>query len=228
MKNPRTTPQRLANYRAMAQEYPGTDWRYWRRSIVSTPSNVQRDGLLFSDTVDQLGDYLGDAHTLIRLDHTGWYADSYQEDTIVGGVAKLRCPRGTLYIPVTHCTGWDGATHYLKDKVLVPKGAQEDEHFEAIRDCARWADQHAEREAEKAREYAAKDLAEQEIHEQKKEIHTINQDALPLIKEIKQQRIFPAPVCAAVREKLARLLDSRREAFRRIDALRDDFWIAVN
>ena len=130
------TKVRLARYRAKAQKYPTPDgWRHWRYPIFVNANNVRgKEGQIFSESTDQYGDYLGDAHDLAprAINHTGWYADSYQEARVVGGVAKLRSARYTLYVPVTHCAGWAGTVHYLNDAVLVERGSSQDEHDDAI------------------------------------------------------------------------------------------------
>lgn len=227
------TVNRLTIYRKKAQECrddykPGKDWRYWKRNIWSTPSNVTREGKLFSDSVDQVGEYLGDAHKLTRLNHTGWYVDDNYSGLMIGGVCRMRSPRGVLYIPVTYCDEWDGSTHYIGDAILVPKGSDEEDHDEAIRDAAARADGCAEREAEEAREGYAKDRAELDVQEARAEIHAINKKVIALIREIKSSGTFTPAVCGALREKLADYLAERRKQFEIIAAREKDYWSACS
>lgn len=237
-----TSPVRLNQYRASAAVFNrkhGTayDWRVTkqhRAGITATPNVVRgEDGQMFTASVDQWGDYLGDAHTLVPrggcgsgIDHTGWFADSFQSDLIIGGVAKLHTSRGTLYIPVTHCTQWDGSIHYFADAEMVPRGSEEEDHEVARRDAAMTADQCAKREAEAAREHDAKYVAEQDIENAREEIHGLNAVALPLLLDLKGETLKPT-ICSAVRAQLAHLLEQRREQFAIIDARQSDYWTAV-
>lgn len=221
------TASRLAYYKQQAEKYPGKPWQYWTRNIWETPSNARGDkGQIFSDTVDQYGENIGDAHQVANMRSIGWFTDSYQEETIRGAVCRMRCPRGTLYIPVTYCTGWDGTTHYLADAILVPKGAAEEEHEAAKKDAARLADGFAESEAEESREFYAKDRADEDIAQARADIHAVNKKALALVKEIKGAEFTPA-ICLALRETLARYMEERKGLFRLIEKRRANYWSAV-
>lgn len=230
----RTTKQRLESYRAKAAECQGrghlANWKYWKRHIWSTRDNARGpDGQIYSESLEQYGDNLGDAHELDRgMKHTGWYADNWHDDLMRGAVCKMRTSRGIYYIPATYCTGWDGTIHYMNDAVLVSKGGDEYDHDQAIREAARSADHWAEREADEAREYHAKDQAEQKIEAAREEIHDINQRALALIREIKAAgKSYTPAVCDAIRATLQGAVDKRRRAFRRIDRFTDNPWAAV-
>ena len=225
-----TTKSRLAAYRAQAAKYPTSDgWRYWYYlNTFATPNNVRTDkGAILSDALDQYGDYMGSVDKLSprNFDHTGWYADNFHDSLIVGGVCRMRCPRGTLYIPVTHCSGWGGVIHYVNDAELAPKGASEDKHDIALREAARSADYYAEREAEESREDDAKYQAERQIEEARETIHKINAACLPLLRDIKG-RTFPVSVCTALRDRVAEYLRDRSEQFETIDNLSADYWAA--
>ena len=233
----KTTKQRLQHYRAMAAKYPGTGWRHWisRGRTFAAPSNARGPaGQIYSDTLGQYGDDLGtvDKIPAVRqfprmLGYTGWYADNFQDSLIVGHVCRMRCPKGTLYIPATVCTGWDGTIHYINDVALVPKGATEEEHDQACREAARSADHYAEKEAEESREFYAKSQAEQDIMEARAAIHEVNKDALALIREAKAQPGGYTPaVCAAVRASIAGYLRERAEHFATIAAREADYWSA--
>jgi hypothetical protein len=228
----KTTKQRLEHYRAMAAKYPGRVWRDWinRGLTFAAPSNARGPaGQIFSETLDQYGQPLGAAHALFprMLDYNGWYADNFQDALIVGHVCRMRCPRGTLYIPATVCTGWEGTVHYINDAALAPKGATEEQHDQACREAARSADHYAEKEAEKSREAEAKDRAEQDIMEARKAIHEVNKAALALIREAKAQPGGYTPaVCAAVRASIAGYLRERAEHFAAIAARESDYWSA--
>ena len=228
----KTTKQRLQHYRAMAAKYPGRDWRDWisRGHTFAAPSNARgEDGRIYSEALGQYGEPLGAAHALFprAFDHSGWYADNYQDALIVGHVCRLRTSRGTLYIPATVNTDWDGTVHYINDAELVPKGATEEEHDQACREAARSADHYAEQEAEESREFYAKSQAEQDTMEARKAIHEVNKAALALIREAKAQPGGYTPaVCAAVRASIAGYLRERAEHFATIAAREADYWSA--
>lgn len=219
---------RLQKYReeaATSKHEAGKNWRYWVRKIFDTPNNVRQDGMIFSDSIDQYGCEVADDTLRNRvLCHGGWYCDSFQSGLFVPTVTKMRTPRGTLYIPASYCTEWDGTTHYIGDAVLVPKG--EDWHDDAIKDALRYADHHCEREAEESREYQAKDQAEYEISECRAEIHAINKSALALIREAKGQQFSPV-ICDALLNTLQSMLRERSDKFSRIAELQENFWLAV-
>lgn len=243
---------RLAHYKALADFYADTypqasnnaarNWRdkqKWNKPAILKTSRQsctynKEKQLYFVDDIENCPFiYLGDASDHARLDHTGWHADNYYQELIKPAVVAFRDPRQLIgecedpngwtrlthlqYLPATYRTESDGAT--------IDASC----YYETARDAARAADDMAEREAEDSREYCAKDAAELEIEEKRTEIHEINREFLALSAEAKKAKANPYPghVCAAVREKLADLLANRREAFERIEELKDDFWAAV-
>jgi hypothetical protein len=215
----------------MAAKHPGTGWRHWaNRRTFAAPSNARGPaGQIYSETLGQYGQPLGAAHALFprSFDHSGWYADNYQDALIVGHVYRMRCPRGTLYIPATVNTGTDGAVYYINDAERAPKGATEEQHDQACRGAAKSADYYAEIEADESREYEAKDRAEQDIIEARAAIHETNKAALALIREAKAQPGGYTPaVCAAVRASIAGYLRERSEHFATIVARESDYWSA--
>jgi hypothetical protein len=150
---------------------------------------------------------------------TGYFADNFQSDCIRWCVVKIapankKHNRNALYAPITYGTGYDGVTLYL-DCV----GSQE----EAIH----WGDSCAEKEADEAREYDAKDQAEQQIETAREGIHSLNVKALGLIRAIKTSDPFKPAICEALRETLSGYLSTRTEQFKRIATLQDDYWQAV-
>lgn len=219
---------RLAKYKKRAAESKyNNDWRTHRYEKHHVPDRPRyRDGLMFLDSLS-IGDECGPAHDIIRLDHTGWYVDGYQDDTLRGEVMRLRLSRGTYYIPITICTGWDGVTYYLADAILVPRGSDEDAHEEAKREAAREADENARIEAEHSREDWEKDQADQMTEEARDEIHALNKEALAIIQQVKGQT-FPPAICQAVRDRISGILSERRKLFQRIHTLATAPWEIVN
>lgn len=222
-----TAVNRLARLRRAAFEFKQRrpesthhhDWRNWVVRCVK-PKRTWRDPenvhVLYVDSLDALGwRKVGDAHEIVRLNHTGWYADNYQDNLVIGCVLQLPSRKGEeQYVPATYNSDWDTATVYLNE-IGPDKDA-----------AARWADQNAEREAEVSREYEARDQAKQEIAEAREAIHTINKEVLPALKELKGASLTPA-ICSMVRAGITELLCDRRAQFNTIKKLQDDFWQAV-
>lgn len=229
---------RLTYYRKQAETWKERNTSYvhyhnWRahvRKIFQDVSNQRHEkGYMFTDTVDQIGEYIGDYWNVNhRINNTGWYADNYQSETVQGGVCKLRTSKGVYYIPVVYWSDCDGAIHYVNDMEKVDKGAEEFDHDEAKKAAANSANYYAEKLAEDEREFRAKESAEQDIENARENIHAINKKALSLLAEIKKHGAFSPAVCLALREKLADYLVERRAEFKTIEKRENDFWSAVS
>lgn len=223
----KTVKSRLASYRARAEKGRANygedsyyaNWRSWLIRTTKQPPTFRPDekdpGKVYVDNLELGWRACGDSHDIIRLRHTGWYADNDQNGLLKGCVLQLPSRNGEpRYVPATYCTEWDGATIYMGD--IGPDKEQ----------AARNADSYAEREAERSREFYAKDEAEQQIAQKREEIHELNKEALELLREIKGQTFTPA-VCSALKSSLQGLLRDRKACFKRIVKLQDDFWSAV-
>jgi len=235
MKLPTTTRARLAKYRKSAAESKwSNDWRKHKYCNTWTLAWHDWDASrrkIYTDERDTLGDYLGDwgefsgGGRMLR-DTTGFYADSWCNDTIQGGVERIRSARGTYYVPVTYCTGWDGVTYYMADAEIVPRNSTEADHDTAKHEAARSAYHYAELEAEQAREDDAKYRALEDIQDARDEIHDINRHALALLAEIRGKE-FTENVCAALRHRLQEYLADRRRCFAKITERTENYWTAV-
>ena len=233
MKLPYTTRQRLQLYktRAKASQF-NNDWRGHRYALTWEPpftrwSEDRRK--IYADERDTLGDYQGDWGAFLRgrcWDALGFYCDGFENDTIKGGVERIRGAKCTLYVPVTYCTGWDGVTYHMRDAYPVERGSTEEEHEEARRDCAALAYSLAEREAERYRDEDAQQRAADDIEREREEIHEINRNARALLAEIRGQE-FTENVCAALRHRLHEYLADRRACFKTIAERRENYWTAV-
>lgn len=231
------TVDRLNYYRKQAADFQAkqpayTHYHNWRahvRNLWSTANNTRGEkGEMFTDTVDQIGEYIGDYWEVNRgIDNTGWFSTNWQDETIKGGVCKLRTSKGVFYIPVVYYSDSDGTIHYLNDMEKVDKGAEESEHETAAGEAARSANYYSEKIAEEFREQYAIEKAEQDILEARETIHAINKKALSLLAEIKKHGAFSPAVCTALREKLADYLRERRAKFRTIEKRENDYWSAV-
>lgn len=219
-----TALSRLNKARASAAKHTDSphycDWRNWITRSVKAQRvwrNPESLGLLYCDDLEALGwRVVGAAHEVNSwIKETGWYSDSYQSATYIGMVLQLPSRNGIeQYVPAIRHSDWDTATVYLNE--VTPEK----------RDAANWANQNAEREAESSREADAQDHAEQQIAEARAEIHVINRQLLPALKDLKGAKLTPA-VCSMVREGITGLLGDRAEQFRTIKKLEDDFWRAV-
>ena len=95
---------------------------------------------------------------------------------------------------------------------------------------ARIADSIAEREAEKSREADAQFQAEQEAENLKYENKQARSEAHALIVAIKDQRKIGdivAPICNALISEIKNIRQTIRRNNARIQALKNDYWIAV-
>lgn len=227
-ENLSTIKSRLATYRARHAEARNQSPRGWKGHIYGrAPLAVERannvrgtQGQIFSDTLEQYGD-------IVENDKNGWFADNWQSDTINPAVTRLRTARGTLYIPCTYCTGWDGTIHYINDAERVPKGADESAHNEAQREALRSAQHYAEREAESAREDDAKFQAEQQTENARETITESRQAARALAAEIRSLAGCGPNVRATLRDKLKALRQASAAAHEEIKLLNDNYWHAV-
>lgn len=135
------------------------------RSIYYNPQS-EESGYRWVENVSDGLRKVGDAHKIVRLNHTGWFTDVFQDETVHGEVYQLpaRAER-TLYVPAVNDPCND-------DCACLDFTSVTDDKEEA----ARRADQMAERWAEEAREYSAKDQAEQRIEAINEEIEELYKD----------------------------------------------------
>lgn len=99
--------------------------------------------------------YVGLAHELTRLDHTGWYLDPHGDgDLAQGAVYQLAPLNGRArYVPAIADPYNDGPAILALGEVEVAADSSEGAAEEAKRDAARRADQLAEYYAEAERDY---------------------------------------------------------------------------
>lgn len=221
----KTAKQRLEKYRATAAKF-NSDWRKcrWNGSFAYGPSyGWQQDGVtLWADNNDALGRVVGDAHNIIRIDHTGWFCDHIQHELCRGAVIKLRCSRGTYYIAMTYMTDSDAACIHMDSKYLVEKGADEEEHKVGMKEAAWWADQEAEHRAEQCREddlrYAADTEIDSLLHQNKLATEKIKS----LIGAVRESAAIHPTLCNHLKESIRKLLQERRHNFEWIGKYRKE------
>lgn len=208
-KNARVWSNRPAH---LTKKGPKSPNYYYQPEDKRKPRTMPLDSLN-----DWPGTEEGTASDILKLRRNGWFTDNFQEETVYGVVLSLRTPHGRRYYPAITSKSFDVTTVYI------------DDHFEgdnAEREAARRADQYAESFAEDAREGDAQFQAELQIEEAREEIKAARKDILRFIREVKGKSWSPA-ICDALRESVAARLNIRREAFERIDELKNDFWTAV-
>lgn len=109
---------------------------------------------------------VGDSDDIVRLRHTGWFVDNYQDETVHGVVYQLPARNGVAqYVPAVNDPNNDNCA------AVDFRSVTEDKE-----ECARWADSMAESWAEREREYQAKEDAKIRIEEIEEEIKTLYTD----------------------------------------------------
>jgi hypothetical protein len=146
----------------------------------------------------------GDAHAIAKLDHTGWFTDSFQDETVHGEVYRLPSRKGkALFVPAVNDPNNDDCACLDFSRIT------EDET-----QAARWADEMAQRWAEFEREYREKEAAENRLSEIADEIKEAYQTFRRIAMEIKASKVQDV---AIVRELVR---DKWRETKREIKRLR--------
>lgn len=230
--------RRLASYKKQAADWlvkqPSYlhyhNWRAHRKPVVRSNGGTWQsladmkcfaspsDRKYYCDTwPDGIRD-LGDASDVVDLRHTGWYADNDQNELVKGRVLQMPARNGrTYYFPAIYRTDSEGVTLWPLDG------------YEEKEDAARTADSYAEHDAEECREYDAKDRAEFESGELKERIVEIRGELRSLIREMKAHRtVSDSPtICSVLRGEIAQLRRESHKAYKRIQALADNEWLAV-
>jgi hypothetical protein len=110
--------------------------------------------------------YVGASHDIIRLNHTGWYNDNFQNETIHGEVYQLPARDGKAqYVPGISDPNNDNCACIDFTSVTDDK-----------EDAARWADSAAEQWSERNREYQAEEDRKQCLQDIEEEIKTLYAD----------------------------------------------------
>jgi len=120
--------------------------------------------------------FVGAAHDIIRLRHTGYYIDNYQDETVHGEVYQLPAARdgSPRYVPAVNDPNNDGCACLDFHSISDDK-----------EDAARLADGMAENWAEREREYQAKEDEERRIEEIGDEISELYTDFRRISRELR-------------------------------------------
>lgn len=119
--------------------------------------------------------FVGASHDIIKLGHTGWYNDNFQDETIHGEVYQLPARDGKpQFVPAVSDPCNENAACLDFSSVTDDK-----------EDAARWADSAAEQWAERNREYLAKEDQKQRLEDIEEEIRTLYADFRRISREIR-------------------------------------------
>lgn len=149
------------------------------------------------------------------IDHKGWYADTFQDQTYRGVVYQLPGNRGRAM----YAYGY--ADPYNDDGALLCFDCEHDKVHAALR-----ADQFAERFAEAAREYDEAWQAGRRVEAINEEIAESRTNVLKIGAEMRQGRkagLYLPTACEALRRDIARAYRSIQKLRKERDDLVDTF-----
>lgn len=229
---------RMASYKAKAEKNPGyermAEWRYWVRPTIKDNGLGRCPEGFYSYQPGAIGDYLGNVPDVMKRadayrwhDYTtGYYTNEDYHETIAGGVERIRSSKGTHYVPVTSYSDSDITTYYMSDAVLVPKGAGEEFHKNAMREAAISADGLADGLAEKEREWNEAWAAGNAYMTAGEELLNARKAFKAIRSELKTVTPGNTPaICAAIRSRIAAIVADMSEAKENREKLRDEWSV---
>lgn len=169
-----------------------------------------------------------DSHDLIRLDHTGYYCDDFQNETVRGIVGVFRWGKKVYIVPGIMYSGSD--CHYFdltQCETLTPsdafddRGYQTDTLADTMCEVARVADRMAERTGEENREADQEHQAEQLCEQLQDKIQETRETVRKLIKEIKSAgKAFSPTICETLCDKVQDLINEIRKCRKAISTVK--------
>ena len=182
--------------------------------------------------------FVGYADKLARIDHTGWFADEFQDSTVRGVVYQLTARNGRpIYV-----SGYDNADNGAADANgpaaidfgTLWEGEAGDSYNndpQGARAAARHADSLAERMAEESREYDRAWQAGSQWAERGEEIASERRDMLALLAERRHAKAagesYPticARIASTIEAGLDRIRELRGERAALVAGNGPDFW----
>lgn len=155
------------------------------------------------------------------LEHTGWYTDEFQDETIRAAVVELKRFPGILFAATVESMGGMISVDLTTWEEVDFFNAFSESYASDLRDeyahsVIQSADSIAKRLAEDEREYQTKWRMEQDLEENRETLATLRQSIRALCRELKTlcpgtlPQSFPA-AAEAVKRELARLLNERED-----------------
>lgn len=209
--------QRLANVRAdkkYLNSHYGIEHGFYSRGETG---EHKRPVIWFTNVKKIPWRFTGYADDIIRLRHTGWFTDNFQNGTVRGIVVQLPSHNGLpIYLAGFACTDFDTVC-IIRTRLYNEK-----------EDAARAADSEAETYGETCREDEAKQSAETEIAELKSANKSLRAEIAALRAEKKKvahcgHLLATGTIANTIREKTAEIAANKT----RIEKLSDNYWVAV-
>jgi hypothetical protein len=203
----------------------------WRNYSGHNSPDIGHDkdghALAWFDSEEKIGRagwrFAGYADKIARIDHTGWFTDEYQDNTLRGAVVQLPARAGRCVFLAGYVDTFGGSFRFSTADVFIG------DEGEAKREAAYWADQLAEHAAEDEREYNIKESANtraEELAERNKEILS---DVLALWAE--RDSVFACGHALAVAELETRcrgLIEEHKDNAKTIEELQDNPYSIVS
>lgn len=220
MKINQSLLSRLAMKKAGRYKSPFRKGAIWG----GTPHKSGGCWLRWSETPDDWSELKGRADEIIRLDHTGWFVDSYQSESQSGIVREVKTAKGPRYLACIS-DPWNGDKKGNGPCRIECRENGSPVWYDCEREAARNADNAAEASAEEMREWSEqadeRQQAEETADEMQTAIKTARKEARELIAGIRQSTLAPSLCERMRRETMARLREEAREAWETMERLKE-------
>lgn len=176
--------------------------------------------------------FVGFADEIARLNHTGWFTDNFQDETLRGAVYQLPARDGCarFYPGIPDLINGDGGAYgptriCVSDEFRADKTENSDHGARdsgTARDCANRADHYAEKSAEREREYQSAWRAGADYAQWRESIESERKRALALLREMHslRRRENDAPtICAELRARISKARDEIASARENMESL---------
>ena len=179
--------------------------------------------LRWSETPETWSELKGRADEIIRLDHTGWYVDSFQDGIQFGIVREVETAKGPRYLACIS-EPWNGDKKGNGPCRIECRENGLPYWYDCEREAARNADGAAEASAEEMREWSEqadeRQQAEQTADEMRQTIATARSEARELIAGIRQSTLAPS-LCQRMRREVTRLREKSADAWEKLREARE-------
>jgi hypothetical protein len=178
--------------------------------------------------------FVGYADEILSLRHTGWYRDSFQDETLRGCVLQLPARDGCeLFLPAYEDPCNPGTYAVCFDVTRGERGGYYDkEDQQAKRDAARAADSFAEHQAESEREWDEAWQKGNRYREYREEIETERDELRALVRELKTARVHSPAICKALRDTIRAKRSAMHRAWKKSEDCKEyifrEFYAAFN